>query len=220
MKKIIFCLIACYCLIACNQEGKNNNTPDTTRLDPMIKIDTKHVELQVIDSVPEPDFVLMDLSIEILNALKKQDVNQLTKFIHPELKLRFSPYGFIDTNSSKAFTPYELTAAFNKSPVFTWGSYDGSGDPIKMNIRQYFNKFVYNKDYLSAPQKSTDEFRASGNSLNNLKEIYPGDSFTEFYFPGFDAKYNGMDWQTLRLVFRHSNQKTYLIAIIHDQWTT
>jgi hypothetical protein len=218
MKKIIFYFITALSVVACNQEGKNNSTADTSKPKPMFSLDTADITLSEIDSASEPDFVLMDLSVTILNALKKEDVVQLAKYVSPEFKLRFSPYAFIDT-SSKAFTPYELTAAFNKSTIFEWGSYDGSGEPIKMNIRQYFKKFVYNKDYLVAPQKGANQFLGSGNSLNNLKEVYPNDPFTEFYFPGFDKKYEGLDWQTIRLVFRQSNQKTYLIAIVHDQWT-
>jgi hypothetical protein len=49
--------------------------------------------------------------------------------------------------------------------------------------------------------------------------VYRGDSYSEFYFPGFDPKYDGMDWRALRLVFKKENEKLYLVGIIHDQWT-
>lgn len=58
-----------------------------------------------------------------------------------------------------------------------------------------------------------------GNSLDNVKEIYPDADYTEFYFSGFDPKYDGMDWQKLRLIFKTKAGRTFLIAIIHDQWT-
>ncbi|MCG2614697.1 hypothetical protein LZZ85_10410 [Terrimonas sp. NA20] len=217
MKKILLYITTACFLIACNQEGKNQSDTDSAGLNPPVIIDTSakagHDSIAVTS-----DTALLDLSRIILTALKQQDTTRLNQYVSPEFRLRFSPYAFIDT-SSKAFTPYELMAAFSKSTIFEWGSYDGSGEPIKMNIRQYFNKFVYNKDYLSAPKRSVNTFLGSGNSLNNLKEVYPTDHFTEFYFPGFDAKYDGMDWQTIRLVFRQANEKTYLIAIVHDQWT-
>lgn len=219
MKKILFYIASSCFLIACNNEGSNNSNTDTNGAKPPAIIDTSTTIIYDSVAAYNADTSLLDLSRTILSALKEQDVTKLNQYVSPEFRLRFSPYAFIDT-SSKAFTPYELTAAFSKSSIFEWGSYDGSGDPIKMNIRQYFNKFVYNKDYLNAPKRGVNTFLGSGNSLNNLKDVYPNDPFTEFYYPGFDAKYNGMDWQTIRLVFRQSNQKTYLIAIIHDQWTT
>ncbi|MET0461706.1 MAG: hypothetical protein ABW007_01075 [Chitinophagaceae bacterium] len=218
MKKILLYITTACFLIACNQEGNNNSDADTSRSRPPVFIDTSATMIDHSIASGNADTALLDLSRIVLTALKQQDITKLNQYVSPEFRLRFSPYAFIDT-SSKAFTPYELTAAFNKSTIFEWGSYDGSGDPIKMNIRQYFNKFVYNKDYLAAPKSSVNTFLGSGNSLNNLKEIYPADLFTEFYFPGFDAKYDGMDWQTIRLVFRQAKGKTYLIAVVHDQWT-
>ncbi len=88
-----------------------------------------------------------------------------------------------------------------------------------MSIKNYFGKFVYDEDFLNAKQKSINEFLGSGNSLNNLREVFPGSDFTEFYFPGFDPKYEGMDWRTLRLVFKTENNRPWLIAIVHDEWT-
>ncbi len=218
MKKILLYITAACFFIACNQESKNKTDVDTTLFKPPVIVDTSTTLIPDSVAAINADTALLGFSRIILTALKQQDISKLNQYVSPEFRLRFSPYAFIDT-SSKAFTPYELTAAFEKATIFEWGSYDGSGDPIKMNIRQYFNKFVYNKDYLSAPKRSVNTFLGSGNSLNNLKEVYPTDLFTEFYFPGFDAKYDGMDWQTIRLVFRRSNEKTYLIAIVHDQWT-
>jgi hypothetical protein len=42
----------------------------------------------------------------------------------------------------------------------------------------------------------------------------------EYYFPGFDPQYEGMDWRSLRLIFLQDNDVWYLAGIVHDQWTT
>jgi hypothetical protein len=58
-----------------------------------------------------------------------------------------------------------------------------------------------------------------GNSIDNSQEYYPGARIVEYYFPGFDPQYAGMDWRSIRLVFMEENNIWYLVGIIHDQWT-
>ncbi|HEV8269657.1 MAG TPA: hypothetical protein VGQ04_00050, partial [Chitinophagaceae bacterium] len=68
-------------------------------------------------------------------------------------------------------------------------------------------------------KRSVNKFIGAGNSLNNLEMVYKNCDFTESNFSGFDKKYEGMDWKTLRLVFKERNKRFYLIGIIHDEWT-
>ncbi|MEX2591982.1 MAG: hypothetical protein WD426_04350 [Anditalea sp.] len=100
-----------------------------------------------------------------------------------------------------------------------WGNYDGTGKDILLTPGEYFNKFVYDVDFLNAEQTLVNEMIGEGNSLNNLETVYKGADFTESYFSGFNGKYEGMDWRSLRLVFRRDQGKMFLIAIVHDQWT-
>jgi hypothetical protein len=41
----------------------------------------------------------------------------------------------------------------------------------------------------------------------------------EYYFPGFDPQYGGMDWRSLKLVFSQADGSWNLAGIIHDEWT-
>jgi hypothetical protein len=41
----------------------------------------------------------------------------------------------------------------------------------------------------------------------------------EYYFPGFEAQYEGMDWKSLRLVFEQHQGSWKLVGIIHNEWT-
>jgi hypothetical protein len=216
--KYLYLILAVCIITACNQNGKKANETSADTSMPVTPVIEQKDSLSA-EGNAQADTLLLQTSHTILTTLKQKDFQTLSGFIHPGWQLLFSPYAYIDTTHSQVLSPYELQAAAKKSSVLTWGTYDGSGEPIKMNIFQYFDKFVYNKDYLNAKEKSVNKFIAGGNSLNNLKGIYPGSDFTEFYFPGFDPKYDGMDWQTLRLVFRKENNKLYLIAIVHDQWT-
>ena len=78
---------------------------------------------------------------------------------------------------------------------------------------------MYDADFLNAPEISLNKTVSKGNSLNNIDSVYKNCVYTEFYFPGFDKKYEGMDWKSLKLVFKKANNNFYLIAIVHDQWT-
>ncbi len=165
------------------------------------------------------DSVLLDLTKEILTAIKEKDYKKLTEYIHPEDGIRFSPYGFIDTANDVTATrsTFKLNAYTNKKRI--WGYFDGSDDPIKMTSKEYFKRFVYDADFLNAEKTSLNQCLGGGNSQNNILVIYDGLPFTESYFSGFDEKFGGMDWRALRLVFKEYEGKYYLVAIVHDEWT-
>jgi hypothetical protein len=164
---------------------------------------------------------VLALDKQILAALKNKDYESFAGFIHPAQGVRFSPYGYVDTTSAILFSVQGFLEEVSKKPQtkITWGQYDGTGEPIVLTIDEYFKKFVYNADFLNAPKNSLNEMIGKGNSLNNLTAIYKDSDFTEHHFPGFDQKYDGMDWRSLRLVFKNYNSKMYLVGIVHDQWT-
>lgn len=162
---------------------------------------------------------LIDLSIKILKCIKTNDFDCFANYIHPLSGVRFSLYAYTDTTTDQLFSSKTFRIAVKNNRIIKWGNEDGSEREVKLPVAQYFKRFVYDVDFLHAEKKSVNTYIGTGNSLNNLKEIYPDCSFTEFYFSGFDATFQGLDWKTLRLVFKNFKNKTYLIAVIHDQWT-
>jgi len=174
-------------------------------------------------SVPKTDeFVEKDsikaVGQQVLIALKENNFEELRKYFSEDGVL-FSPYGYIDSARSKKLSPDDFLTAINKKWVLTWGDYDGTGEPIKLTVANYLKKFVYNADYVEAEAIGFDEVIKKGNSINNLKEIYPNHHFIDYHFSGFDQKLKGIDWTSLRLVFEKRNGEYFLVAIIHDQWT-
>ena len=213
MKNTLFLLSLALMFSACNCGGSNS---DKKSADTSYRNDTNRIiPKAVVDTSGQG---LLNLSEDILNLLKTKNYQQLSQYIHPVEGLRFSPYGYIDTLSGLKFTSSGF-AALDTSKKLLWGHYDGSGAPIRLSLNKYFDKFVYDADFINAPQKAANGILGQGNSINNLKEIYPGSYFTEFYFPGADPRYGGMDWKSLRLVFKEAEDKLYLVAIVHDQWT-
>lgn len=165
-----------------------------------------------------PAISLENAAHEVVDLLRDRDLNSLSKWIHPELGLRFSPYSHINPDADLTFKADELPG-FKSADKLVWGSFDGSGDPIELTFREYYEKFVYNQDFADAPNVNANKIMGTGNSEYNGADVYPGSSFVEFHFPGFDKKYEGMDWQNLILVFLPDGESWKLTAIVHGQWT-
>ena len=208
MKNLLFAICIVFIISSCgNNKQEKEAAKETVTPLPIPKSDPL-VEQDSIKAIGE----------QILISLKENNFAELRKYFAEEGVL-FSPYGYIDIATSKKLTPDDFIASINKKWVLTWGNYDGTGDPIKLTVTDYLKKFVYNADYTNAEAIGYDEVMKQGNSVNNLKEIYPNRHFIDYHFSGFDQKLKGMDWTSLRLVIEKQNGEYFLVAVIHDQWT-
>lgn len=161
---------------------------------------------------------LIILGQQVLESLKTAQYSQLIPIIHPESCLRFSPYQYLNTDN-RMICPSDLDIYTNSSDPFAWGQYDGTGKPIDLTFSNYNQEFIYDQDYHKPSVVGFNVEVSSGNSINNIQEIYPDGIMIEYHFPGFDPQYGGMDWRSLRLVFIPENGQWYLVAIIHGEWT-
>lgn len=162
---------------------------------------------------------LRDTSIKAIGALKNKNFGYLSTLAHPEKGIRFTPYSYIDTEKDVVLKADEIKNIMADSRSFLWGSYDGSGEPMNLPFGEYFDKFVWDKDFSDPQVTSKNESIGSGNSINNIQEAYPDAQYYEYHFSGFDPQYEGMDWVSLRLVFEEYKDKWYLVGIVHSQWT-
>ena len=158
-------------------------------------------------TVKQSEVILVSLSKDILKTLSARDFKALAVYVHPELGVRFTPYTFVDIKKDRKLTASQFMNITQPKKKLLWGEYDGSGEPINMTISEYFNRFVYDADFLAKGQVTVNEITYSGNTANNVKEAYPGCEFTEFMIPEIDPQYEGADWRALRLVFKKENDK-------------
>ncbi len=170
-------------------------------------------------STSEAKAIIEERAKEVILAIKNKDMVKLSSFIHSEKGVRFSAYAHVNKNSDRVFYRPQVRKLLTENKKYLWGAYDGSGMPIEMTPRQYFNSFVYDQDFANAKQIGYNQMLGRGNSRNNSFEVYPKAIIVEYYFHGFDPKYQGMDWKSLRLVFEEKGNNWYLVGIIHDQWT-
>jgi hypothetical protein len=161
---------------------------------------------------------LVRLGQFVTAALRKGDYTQLYDLIHPQWCLRFSPYSYLKENDQR-LCPEELSNYIDSDTALNWGQYDGTGNPIQLDFQEYHERFIYDQDYFQPAVVGLDQEVSSGNAINNISEIYPDGIMIEYYFPGFDPQYGGMDWRSLRLVFTNYSGEWYLVALVHGEWT-
>lgn len=211
MKKFIIAAISiCLFITACKDETKKNDEIKPTASDTARTLNLNK------------DSALLQLTQDILTAFKNKNYLAVADFIDPVSGVRFSPYGYIDTIRNVIFSKetFAKEAGSSNQEKIIWGEFDGSGDTINMTLKEYIQKFVYDVDFSKPEARKVNEFIGHGNSLNNLLSVYENCDFTESHFSGFEKKYEGMDWRTLRLVFKERDRKYFLVGIVHDQWTS
>jgi hypothetical protein len=155
----------------------------------------------------------------VLELLAAGELQALAALVDPDLGLTFSPYAYVDRSESVVIPGSELLNRWREDPVLNWGAWDGTGEPMALSMSDYFSLFVNRRDYRNAPQVAVNRSFASGNSINNLAAAFPGASWVEFYYPGQDERYGGLDWSALRVVLRPRAGGWSLLALVHDQWT-
>ena len=156
-----------------------------------------------------------------MTLLKNKNYLAFANYIHPVEGIRFSPYGFVDTvhDIKLSKQKFIIQAGKSEQDMIVWGEFDGTGDPIRMTLNNYMQRFVYDVDFVKPEKRKVNEFIGQGNSLNNLLSVYENCHFTESHFSGFEKKYEGMDWKSLRLIFKQRKNEFLLVGIVHDEWT-
>lgn len=205
--KPVLVITSALLIISCggNQTKEEKNVTDSVSAQTSTKIEIKR---EVDDTI-----AIKNLTREILTTLKNKDYKSFVSYFYPDLGVRFSPYAYIDTVNDVRLSAVEFLKAINSKKKFTWGEADGTGDPIRLTIPEYFKG---DADFLNAKKTAVNKMIGVGNSINNLEEVYPDALYTESYNPGIHE----MAWSSLRLVFKKEADKFYLIGIVHDQWTT
>lgn len=213
MKRLILFSLIILFFAACNSDKQNKEKTAVAVADTV----KKELPADDGDGLSQQDSIKAT-GRQVLNFIKDNNYPELIKYFSID-GVRFSPYGYIDTANTKKLTPEDFLTSINKKWTLTWGSYDGTGDPIKLTVPAYLKKFVYNADYVNAEAVGYNAVMKQGNSTNNIKELYPNRHFIDYHFSGFDQKNKGMDWTSLRLVFEKEDGQYFLVAIVHDQWT-
>lgn len=161
---------------------------------------------------------IMKRADEVVLALMSKNTSLLSSLAHQDKGVVFSPYASIKSERGK-FTNKEIKIVLTNNKVINWGNYAGSGKEITLKMTDYWDKFVYDQDFAGAEVISYNKKARSGNMSDNAAEVWPRAKFVEYHFSGLDKKYEGMDWESLRLYFEEANGKWWLVGVVHDGGT-
>ncbi len=162
---------------------------------------------------------LLRCAADVASALKDRNYSALATYVHPERGVTFSPYSTVDLERDQCFTADQIRDLEQDGNRYLWGFEDGRGEPIQLTISQFLEEFIFSVDYTQAPTVGVDEIVMSGNSLENLQEVYRDCRFVDLCYPGLDPAYGGLDWCSLKMVFAPGESGWGLVGLIHSQWT-
>ncbi len=206
--KIVITILTFQTLISCNNsKTKENNSTNKKSKSEFVSTDGKNANRDLLQSA--------NLTINILNS---ENLEKLKEVTDSTIGVLFYPYGNIDKTKAQNLTITELSALFKNNSQIIWGIEDGTGEPIKLNAKQYFEKYVNDRNYSKADTIKTNDIVQIGNLTNNIKDVFPNADFIEYFVT--HKTNNELDWKALRLVFKKLGQNYILVGIIHNQWTS
>lgn len=163
--------------------------------------------------------IIKNTANDLLEALKNKDADKIADYAHPVKGVRFTPYTTVSIENDVVMSKENMKLFFEDENSYIWGSYDGIGEEIKLTPSQYYEKFIYTEDFISTDKVGYNKVLSSGNSVENQFDVYKNSIIVEYYLPEINPEYEGLDWQSLRLVFEEYDGNWKLVGIIHNQWT-
>src|SRR6186713_2691114 len=157
--KLLFILMVLLCsfMIACKDKSEKEKNVETTTGESIQSVDRNADSLLQVKklqdslrSVHRKDSILLKLTQNILLTLKNKNYSAFANYIHPVEGIRFSPYGFVDTTRDIKFSKQKFINQVREpvQDMIGWGEFDGTGDPIKMTLNNYMQRFVYDVDFV------------------------------------------------------------------------
>jgi len=156
--------------------------------------------------------IIAKQAAKVLEDLRSKNLPELARTVHPVKGLRFSPYATVNRTTDVVLTASQVEDALKDSARRTWGADDGSEAPIRLPFVQYFQKFVYDRDFARAPSVA---YNTDDEGTRKAWEEYPNAIVAEYRLPENGEKAQ----EYLLLVFEQHRGKWYLSGIIHGGWT-
>lgn len=170
----------------------------------------------------EPSFIpdkleLLSKANDILEDLQAQNFENVAASASRSQGITFCPYsgGCID-HGGVSFDREQLRNFMDDPHEYLWGYADGSGFPINLTPAEYYDEFL-----MDAPYEVKESYGRTVQypTRDFIRQLYPKGIVVEFYYPGTE-QYDGMDWQSLNMVFERNRRGEWvLVAIINDRWT-
>ncbi len=162
--------------------------------------------------------MLTFLALRAAEYIKDSDYEALSKMVHPDFGLIFSPFATVNLSTNLSFSPRQVKDFADSREKLTWGVLPDSGKPITLTVGDYTKSYVFDRDYTAAPIIAVNYAVRVGNSRENVTDVFPGADFVDLCYPG-TAEADYADWSILRLVFERCGDTLMLTAVIHSEAT-
>lgn len=144
----------------------------------------------------------------MVSAMSRGDFDAFVRTLDGR-KLLFSVDAYIDD-----IDPVVDSALSVSDRVILWGYEPGSGRPIRLTFREFFDRYL-SHPYAEKGRVSIDSTLCTGNTPFNFRDVFDrGVHFVEFCIPGTE-KYGHLDWHAVRFIFVGDS----LLAVVHDSWS-
>ena len=160
---------------------------------------------------------LVASAYKIVGYIKNGEYEKLGKISHPESGVLFSPYATISMQTARVFTPSQIKSLARDKQSYVWGVYNGTGEPIDATPSAYLARFVFDRDFTRARLVGANYVVRSGNSLENISEVFPDMQYVDFHVPSSNA--DDLSWTSLRLGFTEYRDCLMLSLILHSEHT-
>ncbi|MCL6590313.1 MAG: hypothetical protein K6U80_10205 [Firmicutes bacterium] len=155
---------------------------------------------------------------KVIRALRELDFDVLAELVHPQKGLRFSPYAIINRATDLVFSPRRVRGLPWDRTRYNWGYYEGTGLPLRLTFMDYYQRFIYDRDYAITEDITYNEEIRQDLGAGNLFEIYPEALVVQYQITGPESLDKPGGWSSLKLVFELNEKTWYLVGIVHDQW--
>jgi len=160
----------------------------------------------LVNSENFKDVLLIEEAVKILYALSSRDPLRLGMAAGLERnshdKITFAPFAYIDTINNLPVSLDSFLRLNEKGDArHFWGIADGTGDSIILSAHMFFDKYVWNTDYLKADIISIDTIMKQIFYMQSITSAFGKKArYVEFFLEGTDDM-GKLDWHGLRLVF-------------------
>lgn len=154
---------------------------------------------------------------ETITFIKDKDFKNLAKNIHPINGLTLSSTTEIKVSADTSISK-EVVATWDidDDKKYTWGVIDGEGKEIELTLREYYNRYIYDNDYLNNSEINYSKYQQRDDSKkNNVYDVYKEGIVVEYFNKGTEEN-NFVDWTSIYLCFEKYNNSWYLSGIVHS----
>jgi hypothetical protein len=159
--------------------------------------------------------IIEALGNHVATAITRKDIALLESFTHPDKGVMFAAYAGIGSDN---VVLKHLTTAYESDRTLVWGYSDGTGDPINLSFREFFDRYIY-WDLRTAKEVGFNRVIGRGNNCDNALQYFPNSITVEYHDPGTNGQLLKIGWRSSRLVFQEKKGTWYLVAVVNDQWT-